>query len=403
MIRTLAVLGLAALVAACTVPRPGPGPAPAPPATAAKLTFAPASFATLPGWRDDRLAEALPALRASCGTLASAPGDRPFGGFAFAGTNADWAPFCAGLARATDPRALIERELLPVLAADNGNPNGLFTGYFEASLRASRQQNSRFRVPVLGAPPDLITVELGQFRDSLKGQRIAGRVVGSQLRPYDDRAAIEGGALNGKAPTLLWADDPVDVFFLHIQGSGRAELPDGRVVRLNYAAQNGHAYTAIGKTLIDRGALTADNVSMQSIRAWLAANPGEAAGVMRTNASYVFFREVTASANDGPPGAQGVPLTAGRSLAVDRAFLPLGLPLWLDAVRPNDTEGAPDVLLQRLVVAQDTGGAIKGPVRGDMFWGHGPLAGSIAGRMKAQGRYFLLLPRAVAARLLANG
>lgn len=394
-------LGALLLLAACAPPRVPAPPTPAPGPTTETLTFRAASFADLAGWRDDRMAEALPALLKSCGRLNGATD------MAWAGLAADWQAFCAA-ARALRPgddagfRALAERELRPVAIGNNGAAAGLFTGYYEASLRGNRQRNARYAVPLYATPRDLVSVDLGQFRDTLKGQRIAGRVVGNQLRPYDDRAAIDAGALAGKADVLLWVDDAADAFFLHVQGSGRVELPDGKVVRVGYAAANGHAYTAIGRTLIQRGALTAETVSMQSIRAWLSANPAEAAKVMQSNPSYVFFREIAAGPDDGPLGAAGVPLTAGRSLAVDRAFLPLGLPLWLDATRPADAEGAPDTALRRMLVAQDTGGAIKGPVRGDVFWGHGPVAASVAGRMKHQGRTWLLLPNAVAARLAAT-
>jgi len=399
------VLGGLLLLAACMPVRQdtAPAPAPAPPAAPVveTLTFRPAGFADLPGWREDRVAEALPALLKSCGRLNTAT-DMPW-----AGTAAEWQSFCTA-ARALRPgddggfRALAERELRPVAIGANGAASGLFTGYYEASLRGNRQRTGRYTVPLYAQPRDLVSVDLGQFRESLRGQRIAGRVVGSQLRPYDDRAAIDAGTLAGKADPLIWVDDAADAFFLHVQGSGRVELPDGKVVRVGYAAANGHAYTAIGRTLMQRGALTAENVSMQSIRAWLSANPAEAAKVMQSNPSYVFFREIAAGPDDGPIGAAGVPLTAGRSLAVDRTFLPLGLPLWLDATRPGDAEAAPDVTLRRLMVAQDTGGAIKGAVRGDVFWGHGAVAASVAGRMKHQGRVWLLLPTAVASRLAAT-
>jgi membrane-bound lytic murein transglycosylase A len=393
VIRALLLCGLLAL-AACQAPVKPPPAAPEKPAPD-RLTLTPASFAALPGWNEDRIAEALPALQRSCARLLRAD---PATALGIAGRAADWKPFCTAIDGPQTEAALrrvAERELVPVLAGNNGAAEGLFTGYFEASLNGSRTRTGRFTVPLLGPPADLVSVDLGEFRDSLKGQRIAGRVENGRLRPYEDRAAIERGALGGKAPVVLWTDSAVDAFFLHIQGSGRVTLPDGQVVRLNFAAQNGHPYTAIGRTLIDRGALTAETVSMQTIRDWLAANPAEAPGVMARNASYVFFRETAAKPDEGPQGAEGVPLTAGRSLAVDRAFLPMGLPLWLEATRPS-ADGATDLSFRRLMVAQDTGGAIRGPVRGDVYWGHGPDAAAIAGRMKHKGRYWLLLPKGVA-------
>ncbi len=238
-------------------------------------------------------------------------------------------------------------------------------------------------------------VELGLFRPAWRGERIGGRVEAGQLKPYATRAEIERGALAKRDLELFWVDDPVDAFFLHIQGSGRIRLPDGAVARIGYDGQNGRPYVPIGRILAERGALARDDVSMQTIRAWLAAQPGEAAALMDENPSYVFFRELT---GEGPVGAQGVVLTAGRSLAVDRTFLPLGVPLWLDLDDPKEGNGK----LRRLVVAQDTGGAIRGPVRGDLFWGFGPEAAERAGMMKDRGTYYLLLPRDVAARRAAS-
>jgi membrane-bound lytic murein transglycosylase A len=211
--------------------------------------------------------------------------------------------------------------------------------------------------------------------------------------PYHSRAEIEGGALAGRELELLWVDDAIAKFFLQIQGSGQVRLDDGRVVRVGYATQNGHPYRAIGRDLIEIGALTRDEVSLQTIRAWLQAHPRDAAAIMARNRSYIFFQEhPELAAADGPLGAQGVPLTAGRSLAVDRRYVPLGVPLWLETSVPAPEGPAP---LRRLMVAQDTGGAIKGVVRGDVFWGGGERAEAVAGRMKSTGRYAVLLPRAL--------
>jgi membrane-bound lytic murein transglycosylase A len=372
--------------------------APVPP-PADRLVLKPARFADLPGWAADDHEAALAAFRRSCSRLDRLPDDRALDGFAFAGTGADWRPVCAAAAAVAGrdgARAFFEAHFLPVAAFNNDRAEGLFTGYFEPTLRGSRRPGGSYSIPLYRRPGDLVTVDLGLFRDSLKGQRIAGRVVEGSLRPYADRTAIERGALQGRGLELVWVDDAVDAFFLQVQGSGRVELDDGGVMRVGYAAQNGHPYTAIGRVLIERGALAREQVSMQTIRDWLAANPAEAGALMQANASYVFFRELD---GEGPLGAQGVALTAGRSLAVDRAFLPLGLPIHVAASRPAAEPGGADVALNRLLVAQDTGGAIKGPVRGDVFWGPGREAAEIAGRMKHAGRYWLLLPRAVAARL----
>ncbi|MEX2454364.1 MAG: MltA domain-containing protein, partial [Rhodospirillaceae bacterium] len=207
--------------------------------------------------------------------------------------------------------------------------------------------------------------------------------------PYHDRGGIEAGALRGRSLELAWVDSAADAFFLHIQGSGRIRLPDGSILRVGYADANGHVYTAIGRDLIARGAIPREEMSMQAIRTWLAAHPDEGIELMRSNRSFVFFRELT---GPGPVGAQGVPLTPGRSLAVDRNLLPLGVPVWLDTTLP-DANGTP---FRRLMVAQDTGGAIRGAVRGDVFWGAGAEAADRAGKMKQTGRYWLLRPRSPA-------
>lgn len=280
----------------------------------------------------------------------------------------------------------------------------MFTGYYEPELRGSRTRGGRYTVPLYGRPADLVTVDLGQFRDELKGQRIVGRVRQGALRPYATRAEIEAGALHGikhedgGSLELVWVDDAVDAFFLQIQGSGRVVLEDGSVLRVGFAERNGHPYVAIGRELVAQGIMTREQVSMQSIREWLAANPDTAAELMNRNPSFVFFRTLPSSTSpeDGPFGSEGVPLTPGRSLAVDRNFLPMGLPIWLEADDPINSGQR----LRRLLIAQDTGGAIRGPVRGDVFWGFGADAAERAGRMRSAGRYWILLPRDVAARQL---
>jgi membrane-bound lytic murein transglycosylase A len=252
-------------------------------------------------------------------------------------------------------------------------------------------------VPLYGRPPDLVSVDLGSFREDLKGRRIAGRVEEGKLVPYADRQAIEQGALAGHDLELVWVDDPIDAFFLQIQGSGRVRLADGGELRVGYAGENGHPYYAIGRELVKRGALRKEEVSMQSIRRWLEEHPDEAPAVLATNASYVFFQVIE---GEGPLGAEGIPITAGRSLAVDRKHWPLGVPLWVDTAAPAAQKGAPDRPLRRLVIAQDTGGAIRGPIRGDVFWGASDEAAEIAGRMKHPGRLWVLLPKELAERPL---
>lgn len=383
-----AALLLAGLLTACG-PRP-PAGQPQEEKPPARLTLEPTSFDRLGGWAKDDHAAALPAFVRSCGRLRTLPPDRPLGP---AGTVGDWLAPCTAAASvpagdAQAARLFFETWFSPWTAGDGESAEGLFTGYYEAELNGSLAPSEVYATPLYRRPPELVMVDLGEFRDTLKGERIAGRVVEGRLRPYEDRARIDGGALDGRDLELLWVDDPVDAFFLQIQGSGRVVLDDGRNLRIGYDGQNGHPYYAIGRELVARGALSREEVSMQSIRAWLEANPAEAKAVMDLNPSYVFFRVLD---GEGPVGAQGVPLTPGRSLAVDRSFVPYGVPVWLEAEDPLD----PGTRFSRLMVAQDTGGAIRGPVRGDVFWGHGEEAELRAGRMRSRGTYHLLLPRGV--------
>jgi len=372
--------GLVLLLFACK-------PIPSPPD---RLTLVPASFEALAGWNQDSLASPLQALRRSCAVivLGKSALDAPLGN-GIAGTIGDWQPICAAAATVGDDdgaaRAFFENWFRPWLAGNNGDSDGLFTGYYEPVLNGARTPGGVFTTPLLRRPGDLVTVELERFRPAWWGERIAGRVVDGRLEPYVTRAEIEQGALYRLNLAFLWVDDPVDAFFLEIQGSGRVRLPDGSVVRVGYDGQNGRPYVPIGRLLLERGELKREDVSMQSIRAWIKAHPERGKALMDENPSYVFFREL---ATPGAVGSDGTELTGGRSLAVDRSFVPLGVPLWLDA---GDD-------LRRLMIAQDTGGAIRGPVRGDVFWGEGPEAAERAGTMSARGRYYLLLPKMLAVK-----
>ena len=369
----------------------------APPPPEPRLDLAPVSFSDLPGWTGDSQSGALTAFRRSCARLASLPDDRPLGPLARAGRVADWRPACAAAEAAPSgddaaARRFFETWFAPFAASDRGAREGLFTGYFEPLLNGSRTRDARHRVPLYARPADLVTVDLGRFAEDLAGRRIVGRVADGALAPYDSRAEIDARGLAGRAPMLVWVDDPVDAFFLQVQGSGRVRLPDGETIQLGYAATNGHPYVSIGRVLIERGALDRETVSLQAIRAWIAAHPDEARALFAANPSYVFFRELS---GEGPLGSQGAPLTPGRSLAVDRRFIPLGVPVFLVGAMPSPDDGAARPL-RRLLIAQDTGGAIRGPLRGDVFWGFGARAAAIAGRMKHAGRIYLLLPRAIA-------
>lgn len=386
-----AVLAAAFLVGCERKEEEAKAPPPPPPE---KLVLTPVAFAALPGWSADRVAEAVPAFQRSCAKVKALAADRSIGPDGVGGRAADWQGPCAELAKLPPgddaaARAYFETWFTPYAAANNAERRGLFTGYYEVELKGSRSPDPAFPVPLYKRPADLVMVDLGEFADRWRGERIAGRVTGGRLKPFEDRAAIEAGALGGKGLELVWLQDPIATFFLHIQGSGRVSFPDGSETRVGYAAQNGHKYVAIGRELIDRGALKREEVSLQTIRAWLQANPGEAAALMNKNPSYVFFQELK---GEGPNGAQNVALTPGRSLAVDSKFLPYGVPVWLDAEDPLDAR----TRLRRLLIAQDTGGAIRGPVRGDVFWGHGPEAEAKAGVMKSAGEYYVLLPKTVA-------
>lgn len=344
------------------------------------------AFDDLPDWQDDTLSGALPALQKSCAVLISKkqPGESAFVTI----RTTDWTAACKVLQnlRADDLPA-VRRALMTVFtpyrvaASDTA---GLFTGYYEPTLRGAVRQGGPYQTPLYQRPKDLITVDLGAFKADWQGKHLVGKVSDGKLVPYDTRQQIMKGSLQGCATPLLWIDDPVDAFFLAVQGAGRVRMEDGRVLRIGYDGANGHDYLAIGRWLVDHNEL-APPVTMQSIRVWLRAHPDRAAEVMNTNPSYVFFRALSQK-GEGPTGAEGVSLTPERSMAVDPAFVPLGAPLWLDTL---DATGRP---LRRLMVAQDTGGAIKGAVRGDVFWGAGADAEAQAGAMQSAGALYLLLP-----------
>jgi membrane-bound lytic murein transglycosylase A len=385
------------------VPRSAPAPAPGPPpAVPLSLRLDAIQFSELEGWTQGDPRGALQAFLRSCAVLAAKSDDAPLGGVNYAGAALEWRQVCgaASLVSNESPepaRGFFELEFVPY-RVENDSGVSLFTGYYEPQLKGSRTRHEAYQTPLYGVPGDLVNVDLGLFRENLKGQRIVGKVTDGRLVPYAPRAEIEGGL--GPAVPILFVDDPIDAFFLQIQGSGRVVLDDGTVVRAAYAAQNGRPYTAIGAVLIQRGALRREAVSMQSIRAWLLEHPAEAQQLMNTNASYVFFEEQSiGDPSLGAAGAQGVPLTPEASLAVDLTVHALGVPVWLDTIAPDPDMTKPDRLFQRLLVMQDTGGAIRGPVRGDVYWGYSPDAGSIAGRMKSEGRMTVLLPRSIASRL----
>ena len=346
----------------------------------------------LPGWDNDTIQDALIPFRRSCKKILKTSSSKPMGGKLYSGLVKNWHLACQALpvlnANGGEVRRYLNKEFKAYKIIDNENPTGLFTGYFEPILKGSRTKTKNFVIPIYPRPKDLVLVSLGDWRQSLKGERIAGKLSGSRLKPYFSRNQIRKGALNKTTKPILWLESDIDAFFLHIQGSGRIDLLDGSTVRLGYAGHNGHNYFPIGRYLKDIGAIKDKDMSLQNIKYWLRQNPTKKDFVMDKNPSYIFFREVNGA---GPIGAQGVALTPGRSLAVDRRFIPLGTFVWLKA-KYLDENGQN---LQRLMVAQDTGGAIKGMIRGDVFWGSGATALKLAGPMKAQGELFLIIPKSI--------
>ncbi|THF64087.1 transglycosylase [Pseudothauera nasutitermitis] len=332
-------------------------------------------------WRADDHAAAWPALLASCDALARRDG---------------WQAVCeAARALGRPPgaeaaRVFFERHFVPWQAVNpDGSAEGLVTGYYEPLIQGSREHGARYRWPIHGVPGDMLIVDLGEQYPELKNMRLRGRLEGNRVVPYFSRAELEqrGDAL--PAPVLLWAEDAIDLFFLQVQGSGRVQLPDGSRVRIGYADQNGHPYASIGRWLVAQGELTLDKASMQGIKDWARRNPQRLSELLNSNPSYVFFR-ILPHAEGGPLGALGVPLTDERSIAIDPRFVPLGAPVFLSTTYPLSERP-----LHRLMMAQDTGGAIKGAVRADFFWGFGAEAGARAGRMRQQGRMWVLLPHGV--------
>lgn len=360
------------------------------PPIAGPLKLTPVTFAALPDWTTGDPRPALAAFRRSCATLANGQASRKVG--EYGGMVADWQRPCAAATiiypSAADARGFFKRWFNPFAVTAGAVKDGLFTGYYEPELHGSRTKHGRYQTPVYGLPADLLSIDLSQFPSALSTQRIAGRIDGTKLVPYATRAEIDAKGLP-PAPVLFYGDDPVAVFFLHIQGSGRVAFDDGKVMRVAYAGQNGWPYTAIGKTLIAEGAVPHEKMSMQAIRDWLRANPKKGRAIMESDASFVFFRELPIGDPAlGAPGAEGPSLTPGASIAVDIKVHPLGAPFFVATKMPDSKTD-----LHRLFIAQDTGGAIRGPVRADIFFGFGPMAELNAGGMKQDGQLYVLLPK----------
>jgi len=375
-----AVLALSAAIGVACTPLP-PGPAGLP-----RATFEPVAFTALPGWADDAVVQAWTAFLAGCSALVARPA-----------TSALWREPCAA-ARVAAPRdsasvrAFFELHFNAYRAlAPDGSDTGLATGYYEPLLDGSRLRSERYRYPLYAPPDDLLTVDLSEVYPQLEGARVRGRLDGRRVVPYWSRADIESGKARLAGNELVFVDDPLQAFFLEVQGSGRIRLAEGGVMRLGYADQNGRPYRSIGRVLVERGALRDEDATMQGIQAWARAHPDELPALLDENPSYVFFREVPPDPNarvDGPIGTLGVPLAAGRAIAVDARSIPLGAPVFLATTRPGS-----DRPLRLLTLAQDTGGAIRGPLRVDLFWGSGEEAALQAGRMREPASLWLFWPK----------
>jgi peptidoglycan lytic transglycosylase A len=341
-------------------------------------------WSDLPGWDTDSVQDAWHAFLESCRAMRF---------------RAEWTTPCAAAETAaadsaTNVRSFFETHFEPYKvvrrSAGAREDTGLITGYFEPLLHGSRTPSAQFFAPLYAPPPDLLTVELASLFPELKGKRVRGRLEGNKVVPYYSRSELPAdAALRGRE--IAWIDNSFDAMMLEVQGSGRVQLPDGQVIRLQYADQNGQPYRSIGRYLVQIGALTVEQANIPGIRAWLAAHPERLQEVLSSNPSVVFFSEAPlGDPNLGPKGAQGIALTSGRSIAVDPTWIPLGTPVFLATTLPDS-----NLPLERLVIAQDTGGAISGAPRADYFCGSGPQAAELAGKMRQQGSMWILWPRGV--------
>ena len=424
-IQTLLSLSLLAFLAACSTVPPEPGEPGAPgspeqpavdiglqplsvpplaslpetPPRALEGKFVPVGWGALPGWQNDDLGQVWKAFINNCKGLM-----RPVSGSLAMPARAApraWQPVCAAAQQAglsadagtAQVRGFLEAQLQPWRLADAaGKPaKNTVTGYYEPLIRASRKRSGQYQWPLYAPPDDLLTVDLGTVYPELAGKRIRGKLQGKRVVPYDTRAQIAGS--ENQPPVIVWADDPVEAFFLQIQGSGRAQLEDGSMIRLAYADHNGRPYASIGKWLAEKGEMPLAQTSMQNIKAWAQRNPARVQEMLNANPAMVFFREEKiVDPQLGPKGAYGIPLIGERAVAIDTRFVPLGAPVYLATQYPASNQP-----LRRLMFAQDTGAAIKGAARTDFYWGFGDEAGAKAGRMKQTGEMWVLWPKGAGA------
>ena len=364
------------------------------------ITLKPSAFSQLPNWQSANVKKSLSAFRLSCKTFLKQDPEKWVGSEHLAIQVKDWQPACRAAMQINSVTKQNAKEFFntwftPVEFYQGKPLTGLFTGYYMPLLHGSLTKTKQFNVPIYGLPNNLVTANLGLFKPDLNNRRIVGRIVGNKMVPFYTREEINTGAIDKVAPTLLWLDNPMDRVFLEIEGSGVIELVDGKRIYVGYAGENGAPYTSIASVLIQKGVLTKNNASSQNIREYLNDHPQEIDDVLNQNKSFIFFSQLKTHA---AMGAQGVALTPGVSLAVDPKWVPYGTPVWLSTSVPNE-ELKNNQPFNRLMVAQDTGGAIRGTVRGDTYWGSGKKATYIANHMQAQGRYWLLLPQHIAAAL----
>lgn len=398
-------LALAACLAGCTTDE-----------NSADMQVTPVAWSALTGEEREDWGALLPVMRAQCAHLARLPREASLGGAStlpHGRVNADWEGACGALPLSSRSASSVSGggDDSTVNAASNERARAYFqrwfqpyalqskaflTGYYEPQVAASLTRTGAYQVPLYGRPADL------QRARTTDGHTVFGRWSGKTFLPYDSRATIDGGSLAGKNLELAWLKDPVDLFFLQVQGSGRLVLPDGQTLRVNYDGRNGQPYVPIGRVLEKRGAISKNDMSADAIRAWLAAHPQDVRGILEENPSYVFFKTAPGNAADpGPPGAFGVPLTPGRSMAVDRRYVPFGAPVWVETSVPDPHTGG-EGAWRHLVFAQDTGTDIKGAGRGDLFMGGGRYAPWVAGRLRSKGRMIVLTPRLPAAPELVS-
>ena len=373
------------------------------------VTLSTTTFEKLPGWMLANQKNSLIAFQNSCRTIIRKNPEIDAGSQAINLKNKDWFPACMA-ALALDNKKLSRTQArnffihwfkpvgFKINNSDAKQNHGLFTGYYMPLLHGSLVKTSEYSVPIYGMPDNLVTINLELFDNTLKGRHLSGHVQNGKLVPFYTRKEINQGAIIKHAPVLVWIKSPIDRVYLEIQGSGMVQLPNGEQLYLGYAGENGASYTSIAGVLIKQGFLTKDSASMGAISKYLAAHPRKIDQTLNQNKSFVFFKIL----NDKIAlGAQGIGLTPGYSLAVDRKWIPLGAPLWLTTSHPK-SQPKSKALLQRLMIAQDTGGAIRGAIRGDVYWGAGDRAASIAGRMRNHGTYWILLPKQVVIQMFCN-